>query len=50
MTVNNGEPADIMIVHTGKDTARDFSKRRVDRLVNSTKGLKKRFRNKKDVN
>ena len=38
------DPTDMMIVQTAKDTARDFSKRRIDRLINSTKDLKKRLR------
>jgi phage terminase large subunit GpA-like protein len=38
------DPTDMMIVQTAKDTARDFSKRRIDRLINSTKALKSRLR------
>lgn len=38
------DPCDMMIVQTAKDTARDYSKRRIDRLINSTKDLKSRLR------
>lgn len=38
------DPCDMMIVQTAKDTARDFSKRRIDRIIASTPELKKRLR------
>lgn len=38
------DPADMMIVQTAKDTARDFSKRRIDRAILASPELAKRLR------
>ena len=39
------DPSDIMILHMTKDTARDYSKRRIDRLLRNSPELKKRMSN-----
>lgn len=39
------DPSDMMIVQTSQTTARDYSKRRIDRLIASTPELKERLRN-----
>lgn len=38
------DPADMMIVQTAKDTARDFSMRRVDRLIAASPDIKKQLK------
>jgi phage terminase large subunit GpA-like protein len=38
------DPADMMVVQTAKDTARDYSKRRIDRLISASPEIKKRLR------
>jgi len=38
------DPADIMVVQTAQDTARDYSKRRVDRFLSASKDLKNKLR------
>lgn len=38
------DPADHMVVQTAKDTARDFSKRRTDRMISSSPEIKEKLR------
>ncbi len=38
------DPSDMMIVQTAQDTARDYSKRRIDRLLHSSPALKERLK------
>lgn len=37
------DPSDMMVLHMTKDTARDYSKRRVDRAIRNSPALKKRM-------
>lgn len=38
------DPADMMIIQTAQDTARDYSKRRIDRLIAASPELRRRLR------